>query len=125
MHRILRQKRPRLSKKALKARKEEQEASFYALVESEAIFEYVGEEAFKDYLSSIRSKSVMVQAALKVNGNDKVAFRFFCPINFFCAIVSQLTFDRSSDIKFTYVFYILNIQFSTFIIIIIIIVIDV
>ena len=88
--------------KELKLRKKEQIEEFFALVDAGKILDYSRETAFVDYLASIRSKSGRVQKHLKTEGPDYLEFKIFCPMPFFGALVSQLTFNRDSDITFRY-----------------------
>jgi hypothetical protein len=85
-----------------KLRKEKQIKSFFKEVDSGLFNEYSSERSFTDYLKSIERKSEYLQKRLITNGTDSLEFKIYCPYQYFCAFVSQFTFDRESDITFRY-----------------------
>lgn len=94
-----------ISPKERRLRTKEHRVSFLMEVDSGKIAEYINETAFEDYMTSIQSKSEFAQKEMKTEGSDCMEFKVFCPFPFFCALVSQITFDRNSDMTFRYLFF--------------------
>lgn len=90
----------KISAKERSLRRKGQIMDFFAEVDSGKIADFVTESSFEAYVASIRSKSSSVQKQMKPTGADCLQFKIYCPYLMFCALTSQFTFDRSSDITF-------------------------
>lgn len=89
----------REKRKQQKDRRNEQIAEFFEEVDSNAINVFADEESFLEYTSSVQSSAEIIQKYLKIEGDDKLTYKVYSPFKHFCALVSQVTFDRKADFQ--------------------------
>src|SRR5690348_8559233 len=88
--------------KERRERRNERIEEFFEEVDSGLIDVYEKEESFQEYLSSVRESAKVIQKHLVMEGDDKLTYKVYCPFKYFCVLVSQVGFDRKTEISFRY-----------------------
>lgn len=89
-----------ISYKQKKMNRQEKIDSFFENIDSGNYFHFIEEESFIEFTNTVKEKAIFLQKGVKLTGNDHIQFKILFPISFLCACLSQMNFNRKSDVNF-------------------------
>jgi hypothetical protein len=95
-----------------KVNRETIQEEFWNEVDSGKFNQFAEEESFQTFLYSVKNQAMFIRKYATTSGPNNLQFKVHFPLEHFCACVSQLQFNRITDVSFRYVTHFHTVLFT-------------